>query len=675
MCLAAVLTALSGVVAAAATEHTEFYVATTGSDAQPGTEAAPFLTLERARDAIRQLKQQGPVTVWIKRGRYHRTTTFALTQQDSGSEDVPVVYRAHGDEAVHLIGGKELDQAWFRPVQDSTVLARLDADARGKVLQVDLRAVGVTDYGKPGLERRGLQLFCNDRWMPVARWPNDGWAHTVSSPDGDTHFVYAGDRPDRWRDAPDAQAAGYWQVEYSCREVGIAGVDPATNTITFTGKPSYGIKPAGGMPWYAFNLLEEIDSPGEWYLDRQRGILYLWPPADFNAGPVLVSVLSGPLIAMQQTSHVTFRGLTLEVSQGAAVSVEAGRGNLIAACVIRNVNRRAVSLSGTAHRVVGCDLYNLGAGAVSMAGGNRRKLTPGQHSLENCDIRDFATLHADAAAVSLQGVGQRVAHNSIRYGPRQAIVLSGNDHLIEFNEIHDVVLSAGDAGVIYTGRDWTYRGNVVRHNFFHHVPEGPGYGTRGVYIDDCASSVETFGNVFYRVPRAVFIGGGRDNIVANNIFIECGRPVNLDNRGLRWDSFRPEGDLYKQLERQAEWFTQTPWRERYPRLARILTEDPRAPRGNTCERNVSVRCDWRNPEEACRSGTGPHSDQPYMQVAHNLVVEDDPGFADAAQMNFQLADDSIVYRKVPGFQRIPFDRIGPFQDELRATWPVSSPRK
>ena len=40
---------------------------------------------------------------------------------------------------------------------------------------------------------------------------------------------------------------------------------------------SYGLE--ADRPYIAYNLLEEIDEPGEYVVDRTTGILYFWPPA------------------------------------------------------------------------------------------------------------------------------------------------------------------------------------------------------------------------------------------------------------------------------------------------------------------------------------------------------------------------------------------------------------
>ena len=56
--------------------------------------------------------------------------------------------------------------------------------------------------------------------------------------------------------------------------------------------------------------------------------------------------------------------------------------------------------------------------------------------------------------------------------------------MVEFNEIHNVVYESGDAGAYYVGRDWTQRGNILRHNFWHDIVGGTGYGGMTIYLDD-----------------------------------------------------------------------------------------------------------------------------------------------------------------------------------------------
>ena len=129
----------------------ELFVAPAGSDANPGTRARPYATLERARDAIRARKAAGAlpaggVTVWLRGGCYLRTGSFTLNEQDSGTAEAPISYRAYHEESVRLLGGKPLTD--WTPVTDPAVLGRLPEIARGHVLQTDLHAHGITNVGR-----------------------------------------------------------------------------------------------------------------------------------------------------------------------------------------------------------------------------------------------------------------------------------------------------------------------------------------------------------------------------------------------------------------------------------------------------------------------------------------------------------------------------------------------
>jgi len=663
-------------------KNIELYIATDGNNANPGTKEKPFRSLEGARDAIRKLKEEyaknGGFTVFLRGGVYYRESTFELSTEDAGTEEAPVVYRAYGNEQVRLVGGREIEREWFKPVADAEIIARLPETVRDKVLQVNLKAHGIDDYGTLGLES-GLELFCNGRRMQLARWPNGGWAlcrrsETQEKTDLAFTLEYSGAPPNRWSNLEEVLLHGYWRVDYTDTVFKIDSIDTEKQEIMLDS--DVGNAPEDGRRFYALNLLEEIDEPGEWYLDRKNGILYFLPPEDVWEDMVLVSILEEPLVALRDTSYVTVRGVTLEAARGIAVVVEGGQHNLVAGCTIRNIGQKGVVLAGgTKNGVVGCDIYQLGSAAIEMSGGDRRTLTPAELYVVNNHIHHFSQRgRGYRPAVRINGVGNRVAHNLIHHAPHSAILYHGNDHIIEFNEFHDVVLETSDAGVLYSGYDWTFRGNVVQYNFFHHISHMPGGYTRVVYMDDAHCSTKTFGNIFYKTHQSVWIGGGRDNIVENNIFVECEHPVSIDNRGLRWTFLNPDGDIletgmYKKLT--AVDYDKPPWSTRYPELARILEENPRAPLGNTLERNMSYRSGWRDPEETCRATSDRHIDKQYMRIADNFVTEENPGFVDAAQMNFQLRADSLVYQKIPEFKKIPFEKIGLYKDEYRATWPVS----
>ena len=425
--------------------------------------------------------------------------------------------------------------------------------------------------------------------------------------------------------------------------------------ITLQAEPqhAFGFRP--GQWYYAYNLLEEIDQPGEWYLDRDRGRLYFWPPGAIETGVAMISVLPN-LVTMQGVSCVTLRGMTLEVCRGTAVTISGGTKARVVGCVIRNTGGWAVSLSGRESGVVGCDLYNLAEGGVSMSGGDRRSLSPAGLHVDNCHFFKFGRWNPICKpGVQVDGVGQRVTHNLFHDAPHMAVMWGGNDHLFEFNEFHNVVQGANDAGIMYAGYNPAMRGHVIRYNYFHHVYGHEGRGCNGVYLDDMFCSATLFGNVFYQVPRAAFIGGGHDNVVENNIFVDCDPALHVDARMMGWAS----GSVPTMKQRLEEVpYREEPWRSRYPQLLTYLEGNYAEPRGNVVARNICWGGKWDEVEANAKPG---------VTFTDNLI-DQDPHFVDAEHLDFQLRDESPAWKH--GFQRIPIEQIGLYASDDRASWPV-----
>jgi hypothetical protein len=135
----------------------EYWVSTTGNDADSGTKEKPLATLERARDAAREARNgdhpKDGVTAWLRGGAYKLDKSFELNSKDSGRAGAPVVYRSVPGEEVRLVGGMQIPVGLFDPVTDLNATRRLEPSARSNVWQADLKALGITDYGK--LTRRG----------------------------------------------------------------------------------------------------------------------------------------------------------------------------------------------------------------------------------------------------------------------------------------------------------------------------------------------------------------------------------------------------------------------------------------------------------------------------------------------------------------------------------------
>jgi hypothetical protein len=734
------LSGLAAVFVLTAACGVEFHVSPVGSDTNPGTAERPLATLEAVRDAVRRLKAgsglpPGGVTIWLHGGDYVRSNALELTAADSGILEAPVFWRARPGEIARLLGGRRLPLAglWddsstaaaraepepsaagsvipgvWRPVSDPAVRARLAETARDRVRQFDLRAAGHTEFGE--MNSRGFgrptapahcELFFNGRPMTPARWPNEGeFARIAGFPEAgardDEHggkigklengFHYEGDRPRRWQDLADLWVHGYWAWDWANSYERVASLDRERRLVK-TAPPHglYGFRK--GQRFYFLNVLEELDQPGEWYLDRRAGVLYFWPPdVEAEQSPkaprsaeLLLSLLAQPLVRLTDAAHVSFQGLVFEATRGNALEIHGGASNRVLACVLRNVGNWAVVIrGGTGHGVAGCDIFDTGDGGVDLNGGDRQTLTPAGHFVEDCHFaRQGRWSKCYVPAVHLVGVGLRAAHNLIHDHPHCAILFGGNDHLIEFNEIHHVALETGDVGAIYTGRDYTYRGNRIRFNFIHHTG-GVGMGSMGVYMDDCVSGTEIFGNLFFRVQRAAFLGGGRDHWVVNNVFVDCRPAVELDGRGLdRSPVWRNMVD--RTMRERLRAVPAALYRERYPELKSLDAwygppDGPALegeafkgvpPEGNVVARNICVG-PWLNVYWQAR---------PEMLHLENNWTNAAAFFARPPGETAKAADlvpvpDSPVWQQ--GFERIPVERIGPRAEGWRRERPGSGP--
>jgi len=659
-------------------QHLDLYVHAHGHDAGTGGAEEPFATISGARDALRRRKREGSwpadgVTVWIADGACRLEESLVFTAEDGGTADAPVRYQVVPGKTFRLLGGCPVT---FVPLTDPGVRNRLDIDARGHVLQADLRAAGVTEYG--AFSSRGfsrpvtpahLELFIDDQPLTPAQWPNAGefititgvtapmtdeWGNITGKLEGG--FTYTGERPARWASHGDIWVHGYWGYDWANSYEHVRHLDPVQGVVE-TDAP-YGIYYfRGGQRFYFLNVLEELNQPGEYYLDSAAGLLYCWPTHAVTEA--LVSVCAEPLLRIEGANHLTLCGLTVEAGRGHGITITGGEGVTIADCTVRNMgNWGIVVTGGTRHTVTGCTIYGTGDGGLELTGGDRPTLTPCGHVATHNHIHHFGRWSRSyQAGIHAEGVGMRLAHNAIHDGPHNAILYGGNDFTIEYNDISRVCLESGDVGAIYTGRDYSFRGNVIRYNYIHHLG-GVGMGCAAIYMDDCVSGHEIRGNILEE-SDGIWLGGGRDFIIENNLFLNCPRGICYDNRGIDpnpvWQTM-VNSTMKERLE--AMRYLEPPYHTRYPELEALqayYAQDHGVPSGNNrVAHNISVGGEWL-------FSWGGEAPDDSLTLCENLV-NIDPLFADDATERFRLRDDSPALAL--GFAQLPWEEIGP-QDHDR----------
>ena len=587
----------------------DVYVSKTGNDSNPGTNEEPLGTVEKAVDAMREA---GPGTIWIGPGEYYLEQGVALGAGDAGTAEQPLVIRGIQPGETRLSGSRLVKD--FRPISAREAEPLISEEAKQHVLVAELKSQGFPPLDTLPQKHRAHgreELVFDDRPMQSARWPNEDFAVFTEVMDAGaskpTHWVtrdvyrpgsfrFPGDRAKRWDFQRGVWLHGFWCYDW-CDEALKAGTyDPTTGELRLAVKHTYGI----GSPWqkdskrrfYALHVFEELDRPGEYYLDRENDRLYFWPPGDVTRKPVRLTLCRKPLLLADGVSHLVVRDLTIENGRDLGVYLKNCRHCRIENCLVRNTGKGGINLSGAHLGAVRCEVTRTASYGIGVHGGDRKTLTPGQCSVLGCHVHHIGRLDwMGGRGITVGGCGNRAANNLIHHGSTGAVSYGGNEHLLELNEIHDVCIHYSDVGVFYTGRDWSSRGNVVRWNYIHDIANNAGHGSSAIYLDDCDSGDTVVGNIVVGgVGRGVLLGGGRDNTIQGNIFIDLPIGIHVDARGPRGITLDKPGSWNLPAKCEQVGYLSPLWRERYPRLAEVMDQNPLMPLGNSIRNNILAGC-------------------------------------------------------------------------------------
>ena len=588
-----------------------------------------------------------------------------------------------------ISGGMALE--WKRPVADDPMLALLPKPIRDKVVVATVPGKGCLPGFNGGFGQDSdypIQLFRKERRLPLARYPNEGSLYIT---DGEVEFVKGQPKPktvkfkadlmeprlDMWVKEPELWVDGEWRHNWSGSSVKVEAVDPVGKTLEIGTKwVSYGISKGSsqGGGFRVRNAFSEIDRPGEWAADLKNRRIYLYPPTEGLEG--IEASMKDNLLVLDGARDVVIEGKVFENCRKDAIILKNCTNVVIRRSIVRNTGGWGIKITGGKDcRVLGCDIYNTGEGGVSMAGGNRDRLEPGNHAVENCHLHHIGEwiLHY-RPAVSLGGVGCRCAHNLIHDLRHAAIIYGGNDQYIGFNIIHDTCVGNYDCGALYahTKHDWSDRGHLVEYNcIFMTGSRLSSICTHGIYIDGWSSGVTVRGNIVNCASLGLFQNGGNDNVYERNIVLCCERSMRRDNLGLMGGK-KPYplikdgrgSPFFKYLLGRKELFESPLWRNRYPNMLRVLEfEDPIYAHNSLF--TVATNNVW------CWSGSPAFVDSDQMkgfQTITNNVTLADPGFIDYEGFNWELRPDSPARKVVGGDSR--FGEMGLYASPDRVSPPV-----
>lgn len=726
------------------------YVATGGSDSNDGSEGAPFATVQKAKDTIRSMISsnslpEGGVVVYLRGGTYYIENGMDFTAADSGREGSMITYTAYPGEEVTISGQIPLQKDWFKPADDAAKKVMLDSSAASKVLMVDLKEHGITDYGE--LSTRGYhyfnkgryaqaELIVNDENQTLARYPNNKSMSvpTESVNEDSFGFTYTDDRVSKWVNAKDAYIVGTVSINYENNTYPIEKIDPSKKLLTIK-EGRINTYYTNGW-FFGQNLLEELDAEGEYYIDRESGKLYYYPPGDFTNGNynIGLSMLKTPVFNFNGAKYITVSNITMKGGRGYAVlgtsagysipsfkdwmisrgadlngaNFTKGAGSVYIADIDKYTDAQTFpghvwdgfvdEGSGVSHiEVKNCNIFNFGSGAIVingdnvhlesnhirniggtalyLRGGDLETLTPSENTIINNNIHRVGYLQkAYVPAIAMHGVGIHVAHNDIYDAPHCIFNYHGNDHIIEYNKIHDAVKECLDMDAIYTRNEYMpqWRGNIIRNNYIYNIGIFPvGEYTKqlnvsGIRTDNYGHALQIYNNVFANIGSdgannviGVTAQGNR-NTLKGNLFIDCSATFlgwNTYAAGTTWDMNKQEEK--ERVELAAKYAAIPIFAEKYPELATFKDEYYKSVATNVFDENVIVNMKFKlSQTNGTVNPQGTRGAPELINGSNNYLTTSDPGFVDYANGNYALKEDSEVFKKIPGFQNVDMSKMG-----------------
>ena len=521
----------------------------------------PFVTIARARDAVREARrrgQAGPFAVELRGGMHVLGEPLVFTPEDSGTAEAPMVYRARGGEKPLISGGRRVTGFVESSLNGVTCWQTELPEVRRdgwNFQQLFVRRRGATHFERRYRPVKGMLIIAGLTYSPERK----AAPHRAAQQD----FRFFPGDVEAFRNLPDVEVVALhaWSASRLCVE----SVDIATQVVRFTSMPTFRIGHwyrAGRNPYYIENISEELRHPGEWYLDRPSGTLYYVPlPGETPANVEVVAPrletlvrVAGDAQAESVVEHLVFERITFahtnwttprrgyDVSQGqptlsAAVEFTGARDCTMLRCTVAHTGAYAVGLGTGCHRnrIAGCFLADLGGGGVKVGDSRMNRtavfpLLPTDNTVENNAIVAGGRIHFSANGVWAGIVkGLAVRHNEIRDFPYTGIALGWSwgyaatscaGNTIGYNHIHRVMRLLEDGGGIYTlGQQ---PGTVIRGNLIHDCLMGPfacTFGQLGIYLDEGSGPFRIEDNIVYNVQMGAFNQHyGRGSVVENNIF-------------------------------------------------------------------------------------------------------------------------------------------------------------
>lgn len=705
----------------------KIFVSTVGDDSGDGSEEEPLRTLEKAIDVANEMREDSDklIEILLREGTYSVTNTIKII--NSQKDDSLLKISAYQDEKVTINAGVDIPLSAMNIADSDFTNAIIDKPNAGSVLQYNLKDAQIEDFGEISLrghlisdeKEAQAELSLNGEVQKLAGWPNGEYTGLIKPIDSNEYgkrtksgiangcsFKVNYDRPSQWSKPEQAWLSGTIGPNYEFDYYPVSRFDSEEKRVYLS---RGALEKYYTEPYYRFeNVPEELDEPGEYYIDRQSGMLYFYPPKDAPKDSVLTITMSTPtldvsgkapnsMFRIENSKNIVFENLIFKGGRGSAITGKNNSNIKFINCEINSFGENGIRFDASTDITISdCKIHDVGQdGILFVSCGNYQTLSPSNIVVSNNDIYNFARLersYKTGIDFGYRCVGATAANNHIHNGPHAGMIFYGVNNDIYGNEFDNLVTEFSDMDALYCNNSnypWE-RGNKIHNNYFHDIGKSSMNGrhqinVRAIRTDNRGCGLNIYENLFYNIGDGgngngnngigAITAEGTRNRIFNNLFVDCNEAYfntlqykeieTADDGTLYPDTIinssgvevantingAKVADLKKQMENYLPVYG-----KQFPELYNYFYEHPNMSKTNEFKNNmiINIAIPLSN-FNGTQNEEGFRGSQMLTAASGNYVSTSDPGFVSYDNGNLELSSSAtLLVEGLPKFEMSSF---------------------
>ena len=705
----------------------KIFVSTVGDDSGDGSEEEPLRTLEKAIDVANEMREDSDklIEILLREGTYSVTNTIKII--NSQKDDSLLKISAYQDEKVTINAGVDIPLSAMSIADSDFTNAIIDKPNAGSVLQYNLKDAQIEDFGEISLrghlisdeKEAQAELSLNGEVQKLAGWPNGEYTGLIKPTDSNEYgkrtksgiangcsFQVNYDRPSQWSKPEQAWLSGTIGPNYEFDYYPVSRFDSEEKRVYLS---RGALEKYYTEPYYRFeNVPEELDEPGEYYIDRQSGMLYFYPPEDAPKDSVLTITMSTPTLGVsgkasnsmfriENSKNIVFENLIFKGGRGSAITGKNNSNIKFINCEINSFGENGIRFDASTDITISdCKIHDVGQdGILFVSCGNYQTLSPSNIVVSNNDIYNFARLersYKTGIDFGYRCVGATAANNHIHNGPHAGMIFYGVNNDIYGNEFDHLVTEFSDMDALYCNNSnypWE-RGNKIHNNYFHDIGKSSMNGrhqinVRAIRTDNRGCGLNIYENLFYNIGDGgngngnngigAITAEGTRNRIFNNLFVDCNEAYfntlqykeieTADDGTLYPDTIinssgvevantingAKVADLKKQMENYLPVYG-----KQFPELYKYFYEHPNMSKTNEFKNNMIINISIPLSNfNGTQNEEGFRGSQMLTAASGNYVSTSDPGFVSYDNGNLELSSSATsLVEGLPKFEMSSF---------------------